>query len=128
MEKETTLPENWKNVPLFNISELIRGVSYSKKDSNHKLINGFVPILRATNIQNDRLILEDELVFVPNDYVKKEQYLKNGDIVICMSSGSKHLVGKAGQLTKKWEGSFGTFCSVIRPKPNVYEKYLGFYF
>jgi type I restriction enzyme, S subunit len=68
------------------------------------------------------------LVYVPSNYVKSEQYLEPGDIVVCMSSGSKNLVGKTGQLLREWHGSFGTFCAVLRPNDAVNAKYVGYYF
>src|SRR5690606_27578633 len=54
--------------------------------------------------------------------------LLNGDILICASSGSKNLVGKAVGFFEAEPYTFGAFCKVIRPKNNVNRKYLNFYF
>jgi type I restriction enzyme S subunit len=36
-----------------------------------------------------------------------------------MSSGSKKVVGKAAVLRKNWSGTFGAFCAVLRPTPEI---------
>lgn len=89
----------------------IRGVSYKPTDIKSE-IDG-IPILRANNIQDDGINL-DELVYIDSKKVHEEQYLKKGDIVICASSGSKNLVGKAATYNKNEKASFGAFCKVVR--------------
>lgn len=89
----------------------IRGVSYKPTDIKSE-IDG-IPILRANNIQDDGINL-DELVYIDSKKVHEEQYLKKGDIVICASSGSKNLVGKAATYNKNEKASFGVFCKVVR--------------
>ena len=89
----------------------IRGVSYKPTDIKSE-IDG-IPILRANNIQDDGINL-DKLVYIDSKKVHEEQYLKKGDIVICASSGSKNLVGKAATYNKNEKASFGAFCKVVR--------------
>ncbi len=122
------LPEGWVWTTLDEIGEFLRGVSYSKEDATEQPKDGLVPILRATNIQDENLILDRDLVYVPSKYIKPGQYLKPGDIVVCMSSGSKHLVGKTAILAQEWIGAFGTFCAVIRPSQTISARFLGYYF
>lgn len=122
------IPDHWVQVRVDQISEIIRGVSYKKEVSNDTLLENHLPILRATNIQEDKLILDRDLVFIPEKIIKPDQLLKVGDIVVCISSGSKNLVGKAAQLNNDWIGSFGTFCATIRFKPQVNKKFGGFFF
>ena len=59
--------------------------------------------------------------------MSSEQYLKKGDILICASSGSKNLVGKAASFDFDIECTFGAFCKVIRPKDG-YSQYLSVFF
>jgi type I restriction enzyme S subunit len=40
--------------------------------------------------------------------------LQRDDIVMCMSSGSAHVVGKSALLDRDWTGSFGAFCAAVR--------------
>lgn len=90
----------------------IRGVSYKPADVVDAE-NG-TPIIRANNIQDDGMIYDD-LVFVTQQRIKDNQLLKKGDIVICTSSGSKNLVGKAITFNGyKTDMSFGAFCKGVR--------------
>ena len=60
--------------------------------------------------------------------VAEQQYLQTDDILICASSGSKELVGKAAFVDSvKNPMTFGAFCKVVRPQPE-YSEYLGHYF
>jgi type I restriction enzyme S subunit len=101
--------------PLAENADVIRGVTFSKRDAVADVRAGYVPVLRAGNIQ-DTLILDDDLVFVPRSMVSERQRLKTGDIVMCTSSGSVEVVGKTAFVHNDWEGSFGAFCAVVRPK------------
>ena len=109
-----------------DLAELVRGVSYDKAEVKSEGSKGYVPILRATNI--DQSLDFDELVFVPNRFVSDEQMLRSGDIIIAASSGSKSVVGKAAQFSGTWKGSFGAFCKGIRPFAPSNPRYLGYFF
>ena len=116
----------YPQIAFTEIATLIRGVSYDKSVASVSEREGYIPILRANNIQKD-LILND-LVYVPSDFVKEEQMIRKGDIVLAMSSGSKDLVGKSAQADKDINAAFGTFCGLIRAKENIDSKFLGLYF
>lgn len=128
MNKEImpTLPKNWIWTRLGEISELIRGVTYKKVESSKKPKHGYLPILRANNINKDLEFID--LVYVPQKKIKREQYVKANDILIAMSSGSKHLVGKAAQAVKDFNGGFGTFCGLIRAFTGSDKRFLGLFF
>lgn len=128
MSEENELPEGWIEVSISGIAELVRGVSYDKSIVSDTSKDNYIPILRATNIQDEHLILDAELVYVPHGYVKDEQLLQLEDVVICMSSGSKQHVGKTAQLNQEWHGSFGTFCSVARFNMLLNRKFAGYFF
>lgn len=114
-------------VPLSEVADLIRGVSYPKADAREEPATGFVPVLRATNIQDAKLVLDSDLIFVADRNVSPDQRLRQGDIVVATSSGSKHLVGKSGQLHRAWLGSFGAFCATVRPRPGIHPRYLALF-
>src|SRR5262245_9366835 len=107
------LPQGWASCSLGNILTIVRGVSYSKDDASNAPRAGMIPLLRATNIDTELCL--DDCVYVPASYVDEEQRLREGDIVIAASSGSKSVVGKAAQLRHSWDGSFGAFCMCLRP-------------
>lgn len=90
----------------------IRGVSYKPADVRDE--NAGIAILRANNIQ-DKVDLSD-LVYVDENKVSYAQFLKKGDVLICASSGSKNLVGKAVLIPNDMNASFGAFCKVVRIK------------
>jgi restriction endonuclease S subunit len=68
------LPEGWEEAPLLELCELIRGVSYTKGEESHTSGKGFVPLLRANNI--DRKLKFDDIYYVPERFVKLKQYLQ----------------------------------------------------
>ncbi len=106
--------------------EQIRGVSYKPEDVCTAQDKDAVAILRANNIQDDGLNFDD-LVYVKKSKASLAQYIKAGDIVVCASSGSKKLVGKAAIANEDMEISFGAFCKVVRPK-KLMPSYVGHYF
>ena len=111
------------------VSELakqVRGVSYKPEDLHDSLDNNSVILLRANNINDGKINFED-VVYVDKSKVSKEQYLCKGDILICASSGSKQLVGKAASVDFDIECTFGAFCKVVRPNSDIAD-YLGTYF
>ena len=120
------LSDGWVWTQVKDIAEFIRGVSYRKNQSSKTPKSDYVPILRANNI-SVQLNYKD-LVYVPREKVKDEQFIKALDIIIAMSSGSKHLVGKAAQAHQDFEGGFGTFCGLLRISEEVNQKFIGLFF
>lgn len=104
----------------------VRGVSYKPDDLHNELNNNSVILLRANNIDDGKINFDD-VVYVDKSKVSNEQYLRKGDILICASSGSKSLVGKAASIDFDRECTFGAFCKVVRPNDEVVD-YLGVYF
>jgi type I restriction enzyme S subunit len=93
-----------------------RGVSYRPEDLRAAADSQTATLLRATNIQNGSLDLR-EVQFVPAAIVAPTQVLEPGDIAVCMSNGSKVLVGKSAPFRGDVTGKFtvGAFCSVFKP-------------
>ena len=107
--------------------EYVRGVTYKAAvDLHEELDRGSYILLRANNIQDGRLSFDD-VQYVDKSKVKPKQLLRKGDILICASSGSKSLVGKAALVENDMPITFGAFCCVLRPKTGEPE-YLGHYF
>ncbi|WP_221407569.1 restriction endonuclease subunit S [Bergeyella cardium] len=110
----------WGFIKLKQLGTFYRGLTYGAEDTAS---NGLL-VLRSGNIQDDNLVLNNNLVFV-NKECPENLKLQNGDIVICMSNGSKALVGKNAEYKEGYEGNItvGAFCSILRPK-NSFTKYL----
>jgi type I restriction enzyme S subunit len=115
-----------KQILMSELADQIRGVSYKPDDLHDALDNESVVLLRANNIDDGRINFED-IVFVDRKKVSEIQFLQKGDILICASSGSKNLVGKAAQVDFDGEFTFGAFCKVVRPT-HIEADYLGMYF
>jgi len=113
-------------VKLGSIIIQVRGVSYSPKDLRDSLNDESVILLRANNIQDGKINFDD-VVYIDKKKVNKNQYLCQGDVLICTSSGSKKLVGKAAYCTENIEVTFGTFCKAIRPSIKCKE-FIGHFF
>ena len=111
---------------LGDVIEQIRGVSYKPSDLKNTLNDNSVILLRANNIQDGKIVLDDVL-YVSKSKVNASQYLRRGDILVCTSSGSKELVGKAASVDEDLPAVFGAFCKVVRPKIECC-KYVGHFF
>ena len=102
----------WESVPLGSLGKFFRGLTYGSND----VADGGLLVLRSSNIQGGRLILDSDLVFVAKQ-CPSDLRLRRGDVVICMSNGSKALVGKSAELDRDYSGELtvGAFCSIFRP-------------
>jgi len=120
------LPRKWEWVRLGEIAEIIRGVTYNKSDASDAALPEYAPLLRGNNI--NRILNFDRPVFVPKKLISEQQYIRVGDIVIAMSSGSADLVGKAAQATASFDGAFGAFCGVVRSRTSGLFELFGLFF
>ena len=111
-------------VPLGDICELVRGVTYNKTD---EVQSGGHQILRANNIERESSRLDlsnvkhisDSLVF------SNDKMLRQNDVFICLASGSKDHIGKVAFIDFDTDYYFGGFMGVVRVKPNSVEpKYI----
>lgn len=110
---------DWKEKKLGELGIFYRGHSYNANDVSGK---GLL-VLRSNNINN--VINYNELQFVTKP-CNIELLLQNEDIVICMSNGSKKLVGKSATfiVTDKYNYvTVGAFCSIFRSNSKL-AKYL----
>jgi len=104
--------EGWGQKTLGSMGQLTRGLTYSSDDVTP---SGLL-VLRSTNIQDGGLVLDQDLVFV-GKACPDALRLQRGDIAICMSNGSKALVGKSAEYSGAYDGdvTVGAFCSFFRP-------------
>jgi type I restriction enzyme S subunit len=110
-------PEGWGIVPLGEFCLGVRGVSYKPEDLSPAKAEHTVTLLRSNNIQSGRLVLAD-VQNVNQAKVSKKQLACEGDIAVCMSNGSKRLVGKSAVFRNIPQGTkytVGAFCSIFRP-------------
>lgn len=119
------LPHDWSLGRLGDYVELVRGVTYPKAAASTVFGDDLIPILRATNISGE--LDFTGLIYVPDRFVRAEQMIRVGDVVVATSSGSRSVVGKAAAVRQAWEGSFGAFCMVVRPGDGLVPAYLAHY-
>ena len=117
-----SFPSHWPLVRLNQIGVFIRGVSYAKSVAAYEPRSDYIGLLRANNIGSE--VNFDNLVYIPCNLVKDEQFLLAGDILIAMSSGSKDLVGKASRILTNIDRTFGTFCGVLRCMPSCDNRFI----
>ncbi len=115
-----------RTVALGDVAQLVRGVTFDGSEAHSVEANGLLPILRAGNI-GDRLLLEDDLVWVPAARVGPDQLMRVGDIAVCLSSGSPAVVGKSAMLDRPFPGSVGAFCGIVRPLDDIDATYLAYW-
>ena len=118
------IPKGWITTTINGVCTSCRGVSYGKDDL---LPNGNgILVLRGNNIENNHIVYDSNVAFVPYDFINEEQRIKEGDIVMTMSSGSKAHVGKCAMFYKDSEHTFGAFLSKFTPKKEM--RYMIFLF
>ena len=103
------------NKSLSALVDQVRGVSYKPKDIHDTLNDLSIVLLRANNIFDGSVDFSD-VIYIDRKRVSPSQILRRGDILVCASSGSKDLVGKAASFNCDGEYTFGAFCKVVRPK------------
>lgn len=115
------IPDDWEVRRLKGLGEQTIGLTYSPQDITDNL--GTL-VLRSSNIQNGRLVLDrDDNVYVSIDVENK--ILKDEDILICSRNGSRNLVGKtAFVITYGKKLSYGAFTTIFRSKYNRFLFYV----
>ena len=113
------IPNHFQVVTLKRLGTARNGLSYNPSDISDQ----GVLVLRSSNIQNNKLSLED------NVYVNKEisdnLLLRENDLLICSRNGSRSLIGKNILIDKRIVGqTFGAFMCVYRSKYNKWIRYV----
>jgi type I restriction enzyme S subunit len=107
--------KNNKKIYFKDLGKVIRGVGYKPENLLDEYNDQNCIILRSNNIFESNINYNDIKV-LSLENVKKEQVLIDGDFAICMSNGSKELVGKSAQYISSGKNvSIGSFCAGFRP-------------
>lgn len=120
------IPEGWEGKEIRSLISITRGVSYDKKDMTESKQKGYIPLLKANNIQ-DGNINYSNLIYVKEGVVSEEQFLDRSSVFITMSSGSKEHMGKTAIIFDSIPYTFGAFCSKIKIDYS-YRAFLSTYF
>ncbi len=112
------IPKNWKWVRLQDISDTNIGLTYHPEN----VVEQGTVVLRSNNIKNGQFDYSDLLKV--NCDIRDNQYIDEGDILICSRNGSKNLVGKCAVYDGKLgRVSFGAFMAILRTQFNRFLYY-----
>src|SRR5690606_26896102 len=124
-----TLPKHWERSNVGQIATILRGVSYPKNSATNIPGENSVLILRGGNIQDGKIVVDADRVYVPNSFIDQSQYLKKGDVIIVASTGSKALIGKAAiSLRDEPYIAFGAFLMLLRLSNVGDGEFFGYFF
>ena len=107
------IPESWKWVRLGTLVTMVSGTSYKK----HEVRQEGIRILRGGNLSENGIVrfFEDD-VFVDDSHCDPEKTVKEGDIIVVGSTGSKKAIGRPGFVEKSLPNTqIGAFLRIIRP-------------
>ena len=110
------LPKTWEWVPLGEVVEVIRGITFPASEKTRETAPNRVACLRTTNIQQS--VEWEDLLFVDRSFVGREdQLIRHHDIVMSMAN-SRELVGKVALIehVPYPQATFGGFLGVVRPR------------
>lgn len=105
------IPKGWIYTHLGNVVENFKYGTSEKSNYNNKGI----PVIRIPNIVNNKISLKD-LKYLETYNVLSNNKVKNGDILIIRSNGSKELVGKTA-LVEDLEQEYAFASYLIRLRP-----------
>ena len=111
-EKPFEIPDSWTWVRLGDLLQVIGGVSYKKTEITKQGIR----ILRGGNIQNFKVLFDEDDVFLPLTYNDDDKNVRAGDIIVVASTGSKNVIGKAAYVDIEIGNTMvGAFLRICRP-------------
>ncbi|MGT8839353.1 restriction endonuclease subunit S [Vibrio cholerae] len=116
------LPSEWEMKTLGELGTCHIGLTYK---SDNVVSEGGTLVLRSSNIQQSRLVFDDN-VFVNMDVPSKLKVCY-GDILICVRNGSRSLIGKSAVIEQEHaieNLTFGAFMSVYRTDHHDYVRHL----
>ena len=108
------IPQGWSVLSVNDIAASVRGVSYAKDDMVDS--NNGILVLRGNNIQDNHLIYDSNVAYIPSSFVSENQRIRPLDIIITMSSGSKEHIGKSAMFQFASEDTFGAFLTKFTAK------------
>ena len=108
------IPVGWEVMSVNQMAKSYRGVAYDKSDVQ-KENNGGILVLRGNNIQDNNLVYDGNVVYIPENLVEDNQHIKKGDIIMTMSSGSKEHIGKCTMFQYDSEHTYGAFLTKFTP-------------
>ena len=127
-EQPYEVPGNWVWVHVASLVDLHRGVSYSKDAAHNQKGEDDCLVMRGGNIGEGTLIFDDN-IYVNRSFVSANQYVKENDVIIVSSTGSKKVIGRAGVSDANYSDiAFGAFLTLVRPREELNKKLIALFF
>lgn len=117
------MKKGWEILPLADMCEFQRGLTYSKGDEAE--FSGNV-VLRANNVDllTNQLDLSGLKYISDQIQIPSSKVLKPGSLLVCTASGSKSHLGKVAFVDKDYGYAFGGFMGQITPLPSILPRFL----
>jgi len=121
--------EGWKWVRLGDFSDLIRGLTFNKKDISSNT-DSTIKIITANHIKEQNIdIITHQPIYINLSNFNEEAKIKKNDIIMVMSTGSRKALGRVCFINKTYSDIFiGGFLSIIRSYKNLEPKFLYYLF
>lgn len=108
------LPQGWKWVRLSDLFVLKNGLSY-KKDCLNIKGNNMIRVLRGGNIFNLKYILKSDDIYISDEFVNPELFLKEGCLITPAVTSLEH-IGKFAYIEKNYNNIVvGGFVMMFTP-------------
>ena len=110
---DSDLPDNW--IKTF-MGCIIYSFRYGTSNKSNYDFNG-LPVIRIPNISSGSIDFED-LKYLKENEIKENKKVKNGDVLIIRSNGSKDLIGKSAlvnNLNQDDQIAFASYLIRLRP-------------
>ena len=114
----------WPKTPIFEIADLLRGITFRKSDQLENATDNSVEIVTTKAAQYSGIV-PSAVYHIPRNLVKTEdKLLQRGDILIS-TANSLSLLGRTTYVNEiDRPMSFGAFMTVIRARSDVLPNYL----
>jgi len=112
------LPDGWELKSVNELSKSVRGVTYSSGDlllDKDEIIKNGILVIRGNNIENSQFVEDDNVAFIPKSLVTEDKYVRKGEIVMTMSSGSPAHIGKCFFAGRDLGCVYGAFLNKFVP-------------